>query len=89
MSAAALTVSNAKAPGQIPHVEPVQTGKVLNEETQSLSSRALQNESKNVNKQTRTTTKSLQPQNTNNGKVNKFLPKVVRNVGISDEPQNG
>ena len=89
MSAAALTVSSPKALGQIPHVEPVQTGKVLNEETQSLSFRALQNESKNVNKQTRTTTKNLQPQNTYNGKVNKFLPKVLRNVRISDEPQNG
>ena len=33
--------------------------------------------------------KNPQPQNTHNRKVNKFLPKVLRNVGISDEPQNG
>jgi len=88
VSAAALTVSSAKALGQIPHIKPVQMGKVLKEETHNLSSRTLQSESKNVNKQTRTT-KNPQPQNTNNGKVNKFLPKVLRNVGISDEPQNG
>ena len=37
MSAAALTVSRAKALGQIPHIEPVQMGKVLKEETHNLS----------------------------------------------------